>query len=218
MQSGLCHRVGRRRGRLHSLLGPHRADIYDGAAFPSSDHVLGHALRDEKDRPVDFEVAIIVSLGVLKKQFGKKDARRVHQHGGVAVLSLQTVYKRNPFSPVGYVRRFANHRAVGSEFLGRSDCLFHTTPNDDHLASEFKNQLGDCPAYSAASSDDDQFLSLKFVCHQVQPFDLLQSLWRWKSWEMLCSCAMSVSALLRANSRCNHARGPSISWLDQRFS
>src|SRR5258707_11256364 len=114
MQSGLCHRVGRRRGRLHSLLGPHRADIHDGATFPSSDHVLGRALRDEKDRLVDFEVAIIVSLGMLKKRLGKEDACRVHQHGGIAVLSLQTFYKRNPFGPLGYFRWFADYRAVSS--------------------------------------------------------------------------------------------------------
>ena len=47
---------------------------------------------------------------------GKKDAGSVHQQGSIAVLGIETVHKCNSLGVVRYVRRFAEHWTVRSQF------------------------------------------------------------------------------------------------------
>src|ERR1700746_1319625 len=186
MQPGFCHRIGGRRGRLDGLLGPHRADIDDGTTLVSIYQVFGHTLGDEKDGLADFEVAVVISLGVFYKRFWSKDARGIQQHGRVAVLGVNTFDKWGALGGFADVGSLTEDGTARSHFCNGWFCLARAEPNDRRRAPVLENDLGDRLSYSARSAADDQLLALKFTCHLVHPFDLFKPLEVQESREMLC--------------------------------
>src|ERR1700739_1267982 len=103
VQSCFGHRIGGRGSRLHGLAGPHRSDIDDRTAAFASDHVLGHALRDEKKGPGNLKRKVIVGLSVLEKGLRSEYARGIDKQGCVRVPCLEMVDQTGTSGAARYV-------------------------------------------------------------------------------------------------------------------
>jgi hypothetical protein len=65
-------------------VGPHAADVDDGAALALLDHALDRGLGEEEDRPVEFEVGVVGGAVVVEEGLGDEEPGRVDQQGASA--------------------------------------------------------------------------------------------------------------------------------------
>ena len=67
-------------------MGPHAADVDDGAAAARRDHAAGHGLGEEEDGPVQFEIGVVGGAVIVQEGLGKEKPGGVDQQGGIGVL------------------------------------------------------------------------------------------------------------------------------------
>jgi hypothetical protein len=80
-------------------------------------------------------------------------------------LGVDAFDKCGAFGGFGYVGSLAEYGTGWSQFRNRRFRLVYAAPNNDRRAPVLENDLGNRFAYSTSSSDNDQFLSLKFGSH-----------------------------------------------------
>ncbi len=129
METRFSHRVGRGRCCLHGLLGPHRADIDDGATLASRDHFASYMLGYEERAFIQLHVSIVVFFRVLQKSFGEENSGAVSQQIHVGELVIDFCQKKVQGRRVGdvvlFVITFPNE--PNSNSAARSFWLFLPT-------------------------------------------------------------------------------------------
>ena len=80
-------------------MGPHAADVDDGAALPAGDHARHDGLGQEEQRVVEVHVGVVELLVVVEERLGDEESGRVDQQGRIGVLLASARWTRR--SPRG---------------------------------------------------------------------------------------------------------------------
>ena len=133
------------------------------------DHVPRNRLRDEEQRPVDTEIAVVVASSVLKKCFWNEYPRGIHQVVCVRVLGVDPgtqVFHLGHAREVGFLP--GNNAEMAEFFDGCRDAIVQMSTYDSRTAA-LQDELGDHHAHPAGAPDDHEFLSSE-VSHRVPCF------------------------------------------------
>ena len=155
MEAGLGHRVGRARGGLDCLLGPHGADHNDGPAAVVL-HVLRDGLGDEEGGLVELVVRVVITGVVLEERLGGEDAG-----GDDEVLQADVVGGGDALDDgrpgldageVGLPR--GDRGGLGGE-LRRSGELLLAAPHDDDVHAAREQELRRGEPHAGAPAEDE---------------------------------------------------------------
>lgn len=158
VQPRLGHGIGRRRGRLDGLVGPHGTDMDDGPAAVGR-HVLRRLLADEEERPVEGQVGVVVRGRMLQKRFGGEDPGGIHQV--VDPLHLLAQVAHEPLH-LGRLRQVAAHggdQAGRRELLPGSGQLLLPPAHQRHPGPRMHQHSGRLQPHAAAAADDQRLFA-----------------------------------------------------------
>src|ERR1700753_2740536 len=131
-------------------MGPHAADVDDGAAAAAPYHGAGDGLGDEEDGPVQLKVGVVGQAVVVQEGLGYEEPGRVDQQGGVGVLGGKLPADPLHLFPVSQVGGDAVGRGVLGQCLDGVLDLGRFLADDDSAAAGGHHVGGGLPSHPAA--------------------------------------------------------------------
>ena len=143
-------------------MGPHAADVDDGAALPAGDHTLDDGLRQEKQCVVELHVRVVGPLVVLEKRFRDEESGRVDEQCRVAVMRGKRASNIGDRSAICQLGGDAPGLTTPARQVVDGVVDTGVRASDDHRAAAVVDDIDrDLSSYAGTAADNHNLLALE---------------------------------------------------------